>query len=165
MRRDCLRKREAGERRYRVAKRTSPSIIMNVHEAIVSAEAILPGKEAAEGEEDPRWQAMIAVGDFVETDPEPVWSFVERWGVHPDEDLRMAISMCILEHLLEYHFDLIFPRMERLARSNPCFAETVGWCSSFGDSELPENAARLNGLMKEHLVPPPSHRHRRNAGQ
>jgi hypothetical protein len=119
---------------------------MNVHEAIASAEAILPGKEAAEGERDPRWQAIIAVGGFIETDPKPVWSFVERWGVHPDDDLRAAIATCLLEHLLDCDFDLIFPRMERLARLNPRFAEMVGWCWSFGDSE---HAARLHRLIEE----------------
>jgi hypothetical protein len=122
---------------------------MNVSEAIARAEAILPGQQAAEGEKDPRWQAIIAVAGFVESDPEAVWSFVERWGKHPDTDLRAAIATCILEHLLEYHFDLIFPRMERLARSNPCFAEMVGGCWLFGQSELAENAARLQWLVKD----------------
>lgn len=121
-------------------------MIMNVNEAIARAEAILPGREAAEGERDPRWQAVIAVGEHVESDPEPVWTFVERWGTHPDDDLRSAIATCILEHLLEYHFDLIFPRMEQLAKSNPVFARTVANCWLFGQSELPENAARLHDL-------------------
>jgi hypothetical protein len=122
---------------------------MSVAEAIRNAEAILPGQQAAEGEDDPRWQAIIAVAAFIETDPEPVWSFVERWGKHPDDDLRSAMATCILEHLLEYHFDLIFPRMERAARSNPYFAEMVGGCWLFGQSELPENAARLQRLVKD----------------
>jgi hypothetical protein len=122
---------------------------MNVHEAIARAEAILPGKLAAKGEYDPRWQAVIAVGNFVETDPEPLWSFVERWGRHRSQDLRAAIATCLLEHLLEYHFDLVFPRMKRLARSNRRFAELVGWCAEFGQSQLPKNAARLHRLVKE----------------
>jgi hypothetical protein len=122
---------------------------MSVAEAIRNAEAILPGQQAAEGEEDPRWQAVIAVASFVDTEPEPVWSFVERWGRHPDDDLRSAIATCVLEHLLEYHFDLIFPRVAHVARSNSCFAEMVGWCALFGQSELPENAARLCCLVKE----------------
>ncbi len=122
---------------------------MNVHEAIASAEAILPGKLAAKDEKDPRWQAIIAVGEFIEADPESVWLFVERWGKYRSKDLRTAIATCLLEHLLEYHFDLIFPRMERLARSNPRFAETVGGCWLFGESEFPENAARLHRLVEE----------------
>jgi hypothetical protein len=122
---------------------------MNADEAIALADAILPGRAAAEGERDPRWQAIIAVGEFIETDPESVWLFVQRWGLQPDEDLRSAIATCLLEHLLEHHFDLIFPRMERTARSNAYFAEMVGWCWLFGQSELPENAARLHRLVKD----------------
>ena len=122
---------------------------MNVIEAIQNAAAILPGEYAAAGEKDYRWKATIAVGDFVESERDAVWAFVERWGVHADDDLRMAIATCVLEHLLEYHFDLSFPRLERLARSNPWFAEMVGWCSPFGEAELPENAAGINRLVKE----------------
>ena len=121
---------------------------MNVHEAIENAEAILPGEATPEGQEDPRWQAIIAVADFTEDEPEPLWAFVERWGQHPDEDLRQAIATCLLEHLLEHHFDLVFPRVERLARSNPCFAQAVGMCWLFGDAERPNNAARLGELVK-----------------
>ncbi len=39
--------------------------------------------------------------------------------------------------------------MERLARLNPWFAEMVGNCWLFGESELPENAARLKRLVEE----------------
>jgi hypothetical protein len=122
---------------------------MNVHEAIAAAEAILPGQSAAEGEEDARWQAIIAIGDFVESDPEPVWAFVERWGKHPDDDLRAAIATCLLEHLLEHHFDSVLPRVERLARSDRRFAETLGMCWRFGQSKLGANAFRLASLVKE----------------
>jgi hypothetical protein len=128
---------------------------MNVADAIARAESILPGERAAEGEEDPRWQAIIAVAEFVETDPDPVWAFVERWGTNPDDDLRSAIATCVLEHLLECHFDLIFPRTDRLARANQPFAEMIGWCALFGQSELPLNAARLQRLKKETEGPKP----------
>jgi hypothetical protein len=121
---------------------------MNVSEAVQNADAVLPGEQATEGEKDTRWQSIIAIADFVEDEPEAVWAFVERWGVHPDEDLRAAIATCLLEHLLEYHFNLIFPRMERLAHLSPHFAFTVEMCSLFGESKLPENAARLRALQE-----------------
>jgi hypothetical protein len=121
---------------------------MNISDAIQSAEAILPGVPAGEGLEDPRWQAIIAVGDFIEDEPEAVWSFVERWGQHPEADLRSAIATCLLEHLLEHHFDLVLPRIERLAQSNPWFAQTVGMCSLFGEAERSENA-RMHKLARE----------------
>jgi hypothetical protein len=73
---------------------------MTVMAAIRRANAILPGRPAPDGQTDPRWQAVIAVGEFVEAEPEAVWAFVERWGKHANEDLRSAIATCLLEHLL-----------------------------------------------------------------
>jgi hypothetical protein len=122
---------------------------MNVHEAIENAEAILPGTAAADGQEDPRWKAIIAIADFIEDEPEPIWSFVERWGQHADEDLRSAIATCLLEHLLEVHFDLLFPKAEHLARSNPQFAHTLTMCWPFGEARRPENAMRMDKLVAE----------------
>jgi hypothetical protein len=106
---------------------------MTVFDAIEHADSLLPGAAAPDGERDPRWQAIIAVADFIENEPEAVWSFVERWGQHPDEDLRAAIATCLLEHLLERHFDIIFPRVKCLAESNEQFARTVTMCWPFGE--------------------------------
>jgi hypothetical protein len=122
---------------------------MTSSEAIARAEALLPGNAAPEGAEDPRWQAIIAVSEFIESDPGAVLAFVQRWGVHPDLDLRQAIATCALEHLLESQFDACFPAVERLARSNPLFAETLAMCWRFGELEVPENAARLDRLLKQ----------------
>jgi hypothetical protein len=93
--------------------------VMTVDQAIARAEAILPGSAAAEGDIDPRWQAIIAVGECIEDDPEPIWPFVRRWGSTEDEDLRMAIATCLLEHLLEHHFDRFISRVEEAAHGNP----------------------------------------------
>jgi uncharacterized DUF497 family protein len=76
---------------------------MSVSESIRDAEAILPGIPAPEGDEDPRWQAIIAIAEYIETDPEEVWPFVARWGTSTQEDLRVAIATCLLEHMLGYH--------------------------------------------------------------
>jgi hypothetical protein len=122
---------------------------MTVTEAIHKAEAILPGTPAPDGQVDPRWQAIIAVAEFIEDEPEAVWSFAERWGQHSDEDLRTAIATCVLEHLLEHHFDLVFPRVARLARSYRQFARAVAMCSRFGETEHPANAAKLDELLRE----------------
>jgi hypothetical protein len=104
----------------------------NVQSAIAAAELILPGKCAPEGETDERWQALIEVGYFIESDPEPIWSFVLKWGSHDDEDLRGGVATVLLEHLLEYHFDLLFPRIEAAARSSSLFAETFKACWKLG---------------------------------
>jgi hypothetical protein len=51
---------------------------MTVTEAIAAAEQILPGQAAPENAEDPRWQAIIRVGDFIVTDPQECLAFALR---------------------------------------------------------------------------------------
>ena len=120
---------------------------MSVEEAISVAESILPGQPAPDGEIDARWQAIIAVAEFIETEPEAVWPFARKWGAHQDDDLRMAIATCVLEHLLEHHFDAFIPRVEEAAKADPLFAETVTNCEKFGQSEDPVHAARFDRLL------------------
>ena len=121
---------------------------MDVSEAIQHANSILPGHAVADGKEDPRWQAIITVGEFVESHPEIVWAFVERWGKHPNKDLRAAIATCLLEHLLEFHFALVFPLVERLAQTSKRFADTFSICGKFGQSETPGNSAKFDRLRR-----------------
>jgi hypothetical protein len=118
-----------------------------VHEAIAAAERILPGHAAPDGGDDLRWQAMISVGDFVETEPQAVWSFVQRWGTSPDEDLRSAVATLLLEHLLEHHFDAMIGSIEHVALKNELFGDTVRRCWKLGQAEEPTRAARFDRLM------------------
>ncbi len=120
---------------------------MTVDEAIAAADSILPGVVAPEGERDERWQALIAIGDFVETQAEAVWPFIVRWGVFPDEDLRTAVATLLLEHLLEYHFDEFILRVEEAAQSDPLFGDTISRCWKFGQAEEPSRAARFDRLV------------------
>ena len=121
---------------------------MSVQRAIKRADQVLPGVPAPDGETDLRWQRIIDVSVYVDTDPEPVWAFIERWGGHENEDLRTAIGLCLLEHLLGYHFDLIFPRVERRAAEDPMFAFTFRTCRKMGQAEAPENEARWDALLQ-----------------
>jgi hypothetical protein len=114
-------------------------------QAIRAAEALLPGEPSAGT--DPRWQAIIAVGEFIESSPEPVWEFVCSWGGHPQEDLRDAIACLLLEHLLEHHFEAIFPRVEAAVAADPLFADMFLRCWKFGRTELPENEVRFDELQ------------------
>jgi hypothetical protein len=117
-----------------------------VDQAIADAERILPGKAAADGETDPRWQALIHIGYYISSDPEPIWSFALKWGSYDDEDLRSAVTTLLLEHLLEDHFDLIFPRVEIAARSNALFADTFKGCWKLGQAEEPPRAQLFDDL-------------------
>jgi hypothetical protein len=119
-----------------------------VRRAIASAESILPGRPAPVGI-DPRWQAIIRVADFIQSEPEAVWEFTLRWGKHAQADLRMAVATCLLEHLLEHHFELIFPRVRQVALASRRFADTFQCCWDFGQSEYPKNARRMERLRRE----------------
>ncbi len=120
---------------------------MTIEETIAFAESLLPGVPIPEGERDPRWHAIIEVAEFIETEPEAVWLFTRKWGAHPDDDTRMAIACCVLEHLLEHHFDAYIARVEEAAMTDPFFAETVSWCSKFGQTEEPKNSRRFDRLL------------------
>lgn len=107
---------------------------VDVWEAIKRADGVLPGVPTADGEIDPRWQAIIEIGEHIEHEPDAVWDFVAKWGVHPDPDLRMAIATCLLEHLLQHHFELIFPRVEALVGASATFAECFQCCAQIGQA-------------------------------
>ena len=120
-----------------------------VRRAIARAEAILPGVPALEGKTDRRWQAMLRVADFIESRPEEVWQFCLRWGKHPQVDLRMGVACVLLEHLIEQHFDLIFPRVRRAATESVRFADTVRSCWCFLPEEEPEKYQRVKRLQRQ----------------
>jgi hypothetical protein len=126
--------------------------LMTVRQAIRRAEATLPGVVGGRG---PRWQVVLGVGEYSQSDPDPVWSFIECWGQHEDADLRMAIGLCLLEHLLGYHFELIFPRVERAAMASARFADTFRHCRRMGQAETLENSARWDVLLTS-LPPEPA---------
>src|SRR2546423_8384488 len=105
---------------------------MPVQDVIERANAILPGRAAPEGQRDWRWQCIIDLSEYVESDPQEVWSFVKKWGSHRDEDLRAAIATCLLEHLLEHHFDSIFPKVEEVATVDKRFGDTFDRCNKLG---------------------------------
>jgi hypothetical protein len=122
---------------------------ITVQEAIQAAERLLPGLAAPDEQEDPRWQAIIVIGEFVEKEPEAIWPFVLRWGSREDEDVRAAVATLLLEHLLKYHFDLIFPRVQVAARCSKWFGKTTLQCWKFGQAKNPERAALFDHLCAE----------------
>ena len=130
---------------------------MSVTQAIAAAEKVLPGTAAPEGAIDQRWQAIIGVGAFVRSDPDAVLEFACRWGRHADADLRMAVAMCLLEHLLEHHFEAVFPRIEEEVRRSGRFADTFLSCSSFGKTRESANAERFERLRRSLGAAGPRH--------
>jgi hypothetical protein len=121
--------------------------VMGVRQAIRKAEALLPGERVEEGT-DPRWQAIMSVGDYIESEPEAVWQFIRRWGGHPQEDLRLAVACVLLEHLLEYHFAAYYPQVEQLAITEPLFGDMFLVCWCLGQAKEPGNVERFQTLRE-----------------
>jgi hypothetical protein len=96
-----------------------------------------------------RWQAAIALGEFVYLHPEDIWPLVLTHGSRRHADARMAIATCVLEHILEHHFDAFFPRVADAARSSRWFAVTTSSCWQMGQVALPQNARKWRNLMRE----------------
>ena len=122
---------------------------MSVSHAIRRAERVLPGKIAPEGELDPRWQVIISVADYSQQHPKEVWSFTRKWGSHANADLRTAVATCLLEHLLEHHFDSIFPLVSQASRQSRRFADTFSMCSEFGQTSERGNRERFHELKRQ----------------
>jgi hypothetical protein len=120
---------------------------VTVQQAIAAAERILPGRAARRGHKDPRWQAIIEVSEFIRTHPQRVWAFTLRWGSHKNADLQAAIATCLLEHLLEHHFNNYLPKVTKAVRADSVFAKTFSICSKFGQSRKPANSRRFDKLQ------------------
>jgi hypothetical protein len=84
-----------------------------------------------------RWQALIVVSNFVESDPEDVWRIILKFGNSNDEDMRIAVGVVLLEDLLHSHFQEYFPRVKKLLQDGDHrFADTLSHCWKFGDAQM-----------------------------
>ena len=119
---------------------------MTVDRAIDAADSLLPGTPTPFHNTDPRWQAIIAVAEYIDSNPDEIWQFVHKWGGHPQEDLRNAIACCLLEHMLDYHFESIFPRVRSAVNANRLFADMFCRCWKFGQSDTPDNSQQFDKL-------------------
>ncbi len=124
---------------------------MSEQEVSISAEQLQEiDMGLASPDEDIRWQAAIALGTFSATAPETIWPLIEKWGSCPAEDTRDAIAACVLEHVLEAHFEPFFSRVERLIQQgNSTFAETFLGCWQSGEAKLPGNSERFDQLGEQ----------------
>ena len=136
----------------------SPEVALR--RAIARAERILPGKAAPEGECDPRWQAIMKIETFADSQPEPVWEFARRWGKHPQKDLRTAIGVCLVETLMERHFELLFSRVRKAVRASSRLADTYSRAWWYGFAEGSPQRAALEKLQRQCRARTPDKRRR-----
>ncbi len=88
-----------------------------------------------DSDNDCRWQSLIVIGEYVQSNPQDVWRIILKHGESDDEDMRMGVATCLLEHLLEYYFSEFFPRVMKEAIRSPLFADTLSRCGAFGQAK------------------------------
>lgn len=76
-----------------------------------------------------RWQALIAIGNYIETYPEKVWKIITKYGCSAKSDMRTGVATVLLEHLLDYKFDTYFTKCKKLVESEQKrFLDTMSFC-------------------------------------
>jgi hypothetical protein len=120
----------------RDSKRPEPGDILDIDAALRSTV------------EKERWAAAEAAGQLVSDRPRAVWNLVVAHGASEIEDVRSAVATCMLEHLLEEHFEEYFPLLEREIRAgNIMLGDTLRRCWKLGQAELGANADRWDKLV------------------
>lgn len=99
---------------------------MSISAAIERVKATLHYPPVDEGR-DPRWQAIIDLSEYLDSEPEAIWKFLEEFHDTQDEDLRAALATCVLEHLIEDHPEYR-ARAEHLAVKSPEFRQMLEQC-------------------------------------
>lgn len=106
--------------------------------------------DLSSSDEKTRWAAAQAAGELIAQTPWDVWRLVLRHGISKNEDTRAAVATCMLEHLLEDHFDTFFPLLETQIRNgNYLLGDTLRRCWKLGIAELPDNAERWDRLVSD----------------
>jgi hypothetical protein len=100
-------------------------------------------------EEDLVWQIVITIQDNMNQSPEFAWSIVSEFGSKDDELVKEPIATCLLEHLLEHHFERYFPQVEKSIRAgNFEMAKTFLLCWKYGQSKIEVNEKKWDLLAK-----------------
>ena len=99
---------------------------MSVDTAIERAKATLACAPVEQGQ-DPRWQGIIDLGEYLQSEPQRIWTFIEELHDIQDEDLRSALATCLLEHLIEEHPDYR-EKAEHLASRSVEFRRMLEMC-------------------------------------
>jgi hypothetical protein len=82
---------------------------------------------------DCRWQALIVVGEFIDSNPRGVWQVVRRHGASDDADMRMGVATVLLEHLLERdrrRYERLVPK--EISAGKALFKHTLAVCWDLG---------------------------------
>ena len=87
------------------------------------------------------------IGESIHVDPEAVWDVVREFGDDPDNDMRMAVATCLLEHLLEHDFETYFPKVrEEILNGRSRMIDTLS-SSWVGEADSP-NRRKVQAFVR-----------------
>lgn len=100
-----------------------------------------------------RWQAFIAIGEFIQRAAPLVWGIVIKYGASPDEDMRDATATVLLEHLLDYEFEEYFALTRKeIDAGNAMLLDTLQRCWPLDNSE--EQWREVVAYLQAKGIPP-----------
>lgn len=96
------------------------------------------------------WEAAEILGEYAENNPWIIWPLTIKYASSLNSEVRQAIATCVLEHILEYHFDQFFDEIERAIKGGDLLLrDTLSGCWKFGKSKLPHNRDRWDILLSK----------------
>ncbi len=110
---------------------TSISVRQNMEFILKMADRLIPDRN-----NNLRWRALVLAGWYIDEFPSKVWPFVVKYGAVPNKDIRMGVACCLLEHVLQYHYDTYLPETEKLLFTDKNHIYTLRSCLCFGEEEL-----------------------------
>jgi len=82
-----------------------------------------------------RWRTLSMISCYIKPFPSKLWPFIVNYGTARSKDLRLGVACCLLEHLLEHHFESYFSRIEKLLYKDSRFIYTLQNSRSFITAE------------------------------
>ena len=108
-------------------------------------------QQLSSDDEKERWRGAADLGEYVFDHPEEAWPLVLEFGSSAVEDTRSAIATCVLEHILEHHFDVYFPVLvleieTKLCQERPNTVLRLATPAKV-PQKVPQNAKVFRGLL------------------
>ncbi len=99
--------------------------------------------------EEVRWYACVRIlGSYTGTHPKKIWGVIVRLGATRSPNLRSAVAVGLLEHLLEHHYDEYFPKVrEKIEAGDRKMLEMLAISYHVGQAAL--HKAEIDAVLIE----------------
>jgi hypothetical protein len=95
------------------------------------------------------WSACVVLSYFVDQHPLQLFSIIQSVAEVASDDQRTALAKCLLEHLMESHFDFVIDSIT--IEPNPsqrfALADILSRCWPYGEAENHSNWKKVETLL------------------